>query len=233
MSKLLIEDITKVLVEGVHSNHAKTLSDKEIINHLKAHAHPTDKNSDHWADRKSAILKEFNKRHKSGKSPEISKVHDEVIKFHSESPSPYVRKTVSGFSSSTVSKPEPKKSEKTKEDNSGVSIKHLHFGSHPDFPDSSEATDVYHNGNHIGSVVTKAISGTTIPGGFGSGYQPRKQYKTTTYEKKPGSPHGKSGGYSEIKSDSDPGMDWHPGHVESYKKRIAHNVKTKNRASYW
>lgn len=230
MSKLLIEDITKVLVEGVHSNHAKTLSDKEIINHLKAHAHPTDKNSDHWADRKSAIIKEFNKRHKSGKSPEISKVHDEVIKFHSESPSPYVRKIVSGISGSTASKSEPAKSEKTKGDNSEVSIKHRE--SHPDFPDATKATDIYHNDNHIGTVVTKATSGT-IPGGFGTGYQPRKQFKTTIYEKKPEGRDGKSGGYSEILSDSDPGMDWHPSHVESYKKRITHNVKTKNKESFW
>lgn len=101
----LVKDVNKFLLEGVHSDYAKSLTDKELLNHLKTHADPNEKTSDHYADRKAAAIKELNRRHISGQNPEISKVHDDVLKFHSESPSPYVKRTVGSITGQQLVKP--------------------------------------------------------------------------------------------------------------------------------
>jgi|688.fasta_scaffold00420_32 hypothetical protein len=96
----------RFLEEGVHSDFAKSLSHEDLFKHLETHADPNDKASDHWADRKAAILKELHKRHSSkeegfhslGKEYVKNSGHDHSIldrflSHHADSPSPYVKRT--------------------------------------------------------------------------------------------------------------------------------------------
>lgn len=101
----LVQDINRFLSEGVHSDYAKSLSDNELLKHLKTHAEPNDKNSEHWADRKAAAIKELHRRHKSSTSEKISKAHDKIMAFHSESPSPYVKRIVGSITGQQLVKP--------------------------------------------------------------------------------------------------------------------------------
>lgn len=119
--------------------------------------------------------------------------------------------------------------ETSEDDDSGVTTKDFHGGSHPDFPDSIKATDIYHKDKHIGTVITKSTSGR-IPGGFGSGYHSPSSLETRMYEKTGNGPHGKSGGYSELFSGS---TDWHNDGVADFIRRLKYNVKKHNRAKFW